>query len=124
MGARLFNQIDSSTIDGNVEFVHSQCCCILTSQVSTQFLCLTKLLKKCDNFRLSAYYSEISANLCVFYFLFLHFFVFLVIFDTIVTSCIIVPFLCCHILYLIIYLKILKQNKKLPPLHHVQYHTQ
>ena len=28
-------QIDSSTIDGNVEFVHSQYSCILTSQVST-----------------------------------------------------------------------------------------
>ena len=27
-------QIDSSTIDGNVEFVHSQYSCILTSQVS------------------------------------------------------------------------------------------
>ena len=27
------NQIDSSTIDGNVEFVHSQYSCILTSQV-------------------------------------------------------------------------------------------
>ena len=37
-------QIDSSTIDGNVEFViHSQYRCILTSQVSIQFLCQTKL---------------------------------------------------------------------------------
>ena len=36
--------IDSSTIDGNVEFVHSQYSCILTSSVSTQFLCPTKLL--------------------------------------------------------------------------------
>ena len=45
------NQIDSSTIDGNVEFVHSQHSCILTSQVSTQFLCPTKLLiivNKCN----------------------------------------------------------------------------
>jgi len=38
------NQIDSSTIDGNVEFVHSQYSCILTSQMSTQFVCPTKLL--------------------------------------------------------------------------------
>ena len=30
-------QIDSSTIDGNVEFVHSQYSCILTSQVSVKF---------------------------------------------------------------------------------------
>ena len=37
-------QTDSSTIDGNVEFVHSQYSCILTSQVSIQFLCPTKLL--------------------------------------------------------------------------------
>ena len=37
-------QIDSSTIDGNVEFVHSQYSCILTSQVSTQFLSLTIML--------------------------------------------------------------------------------
>ena len=37
--------IDSSTIDGNVEFVHAQYSCILTSQVSTQFLCPRKLLK-------------------------------------------------------------------------------
>ena len=35
-------QIDSSTIDGNVEFVHSQYSCILSSQVSIQFLCPTK----------------------------------------------------------------------------------
>ena len=35
-------QIDSSTIDGNVEFVHSQYSCVLSSQVSIQFLCPTK----------------------------------------------------------------------------------
>ena len=39
-----FKQTDSSTIDGNVEFVRSQYSCILTSQVSIQFLCPTKLL--------------------------------------------------------------------------------
>ena len=44
------NQIDSSTIDGNVEFVHSQYSCILTTQVSTQFVCPTKLLLISDNF--------------------------------------------------------------------------
>ena len=43
MGSNNDDQIDSSTIDGNVEFVHSQCSCILTSQVSIQFLCPTKL---------------------------------------------------------------------------------
>ena len=37
-------QIDSSTIDGNVKCVHSQYSCIMTSQVSTQFVCQTKLL--------------------------------------------------------------------------------
>ena len=37
------NKIDSSTIDGNVEFVHSQYSCIPTSQVSIQFLFPTPL---------------------------------------------------------------------------------
>ena len=37
-------QIDFSTIDGNVEFVHSQSSRILTSQVSTQFLYPKKIL--------------------------------------------------------------------------------
>ena len=37
-------QIDSSTIDGNVEFVHTQYSCIMMSQVLIQFLCPTKLL--------------------------------------------------------------------------------
>ena len=36
--------IDSSTIDDNVKFVHSQYNCILASQVSSQFLCTTKLI--------------------------------------------------------------------------------
>ena len=36
-------QLDSSPIDGNVEFVHSQYSCILTSPVSIQFWCPTKL---------------------------------------------------------------------------------
>ena len=35
---------NSSTIDGNLEFVHSQYSCILTSLVPTQFLCPTKCL--------------------------------------------------------------------------------
>jgi len=39
------DQIDSNTIDGSIECVHSQYICILTSQASTQFLCLTKLSK-------------------------------------------------------------------------------
>ena len=34
----------SSTIAGNVEFVHSQYNCILTSQLSIHFMCPTKLL--------------------------------------------------------------------------------
>ena len=37
-------QIDSSSIDGNAEFVHYQYSCILPLQVSTQFLSPTKLL--------------------------------------------------------------------------------
>ena len=50
--------VDSSTIDGNVEFVHSQYSCILTSQVSIQFLCPTKLLIISDNFRIMAQESK------------------------------------------------------------------
>ena len=42
------DQIDSSTIDGNVELVQSQSSCILTSQVSIQFLCPTKSIRKQD----------------------------------------------------------------------------
>ena len=37
-------QIDSCTIHGNVECVHSQYSCILKSQVSIQLFCPTKLL--------------------------------------------------------------------------------
>ena len=37
------SEIDSNTLDVNVEFVNSQYSCILTSQVSTYFLCPTKL---------------------------------------------------------------------------------
>ena len=40
------NNLDSSTIDGNVEYVHSQYSWILMSQVSIQFLFPTKLLIK------------------------------------------------------------------------------
>ena len=70
------NQIDSSTIDGNVEFVHSQYSCILTTQVSTQFVCPTKLLLISDNFTIKClFYSKISAILCVLYFVLIHFFV-------------------------------------------------
>ena len=39
-----FTQIDYSTIDGDVEYANFLYSCILTSQVSTQFLCPTKLL--------------------------------------------------------------------------------
>ena len=42
--SRLMKSNDSSTIDGNVEFVHSQYSCILTPLLSIQFLCPTKLL--------------------------------------------------------------------------------
>ena len=98
-----------STIDGNAVFVHSQYSCILTLQVSTQFLCPTKLLsiviifeelilqwKRCNFMSylfsvFTLFYSilkDMSNNVRKFR----------------VTSCIIDPFLCCHILYLIIYL--------------------
>jgi len=53
-------QIESSTIDGNVEFVHSQYSCILTSQVSDN------IINNSDNFVIKCFsYSKISAILCV-----------------------------------------------------------
>ena len=45
-------QIDSSTIDGNVEFAHSHYSCILTSQVSTYFLSDKIIINNSDNFRI------------------------------------------------------------------------
>ena len=55
-------QIDFSTIDDSVEFVHSQYSCILTSQVSTQFV----FINNSDNFRIKCLsYSKISAIVCV-----------------------------------------------------------
>ena len=111
-------QIDSSTIYGNVKFVHSQYSCILTSHLSIQVF-FNKIIKKIDNFRIKFLsYSKITAILCVLYFLFLHFFYLILenmstnvrkfcfpyYIKTLVTSCMICPFLCCHLLYLIIYL--------------------
>ena len=100
-----------------VEYINSQYSCILTSQVSTQFLCLTKLLIIVIILGKSALHSEISAILCVLWFLFLHFFIkswktyqpmwenlAFLLHLTLMTSCIIGPFLCCNLLYLIIYL--------------------
>ena len=54
------------TIDGNVEFVHSQYICILSSQVSIQFFLSDKIIKNSDNFRIKCLsYSKIRAILCV-----------------------------------------------------------
>ena len=59
-------QIDSSTIDGNVEFVHSQYSCFHSVFVSE------KIIKNGDNFIIKGIsYSKIS----VLYFLFLHVFI-------------------------------------------------
>ena len=70
-------QIDSSTIDSNVEFVLSQNSCILTSQVSSFCVFVSDtIINNGDNFRMKCFsYSEISAILCVLYFLILHFFI-------------------------------------------------
>ena len=89
---------DSSTIDCNVEFVHSQNSSILTSQVSSFCVLVSDtIINTSDNFRIKCFsYSEISAILCVLYFLIVHFFIsswktcqlmfenffFLVVFDT------------------------------------------
>ena len=91
-------QIDSSTIDGNVEFVYSQYSCILTSKVSPSFLCPAKLLKIVIILEWSAYLTVKYVQLYVLFIFcfYLHFFIyswktcqlmweifiFLVIFDT------------------------------------------
>ena len=65
-----FLQIDSSTIDGNVEFVQ------LYSDVASVNLVFAsdKIINYSDNFRIQcSSYSKISAISCVFSFLFLHF---------------------------------------------------
>ena len=65
-------QIDSSTIDGNVELV--QLYYDVTS-VKSVFVS-DKIKNKSDNFRIKCVsYSKINAILCVIYFLFLHFFI-------------------------------------------------
>ena len=91
-------QIDSSTIDCNLKFIHFQYSCILTSQVSIQFLCSTKLVIIVIIFLIKCLsYSKISANAISVSFIFCFYtfyliletcqlirenFVFLVIFDT------------------------------------------
>ena len=81
-----------------------------------------KIINNSDNFRVKCLsYSEISAILCVLYFLFFHFLFdfgkhvkqcekisFSLLYLTLVTSCTIGPFLCCLLLCLIIYLILLK----------------
>ena len=91
-------------------FLHHKC---QLSNVSDKFI------YTCDNFRIkSLSYSEKGAILCLIYFQFLHFFIwswktcqlmwenfFSLLYSTLVTSCIVDPFLCCHLFYLIIYLQ-------------------
>ena len=105
-----------------VEFVQSQYSCILTS------VCVSdKIINNSDNFRIKClFFSKIRAILWVLYFLFYTYFLFnlgkhvnwcekisfSLLYLTLVTSCIIDPFLCCHLLYLIIYLEaFLNMNK-------------
>ena len=61
------NQIHSSTIGGNVEFVHSQYSCILTSQVSIKFLCPAKLFIKMIILEYSAHYTVNQVQFYVFF---------------------------------------------------------
>jgi len=79
-------QIDSNTIDGNVEFVQFVQLYSYVTSVNSVFVS-DKIINDSDNFRIKCLsYSKIRAILSVLYFLFLHFLwenlVFLVIFDT------------------------------------------
>ena len=61
----------NSAIDGNVEFVHTQYSCILTSQVSTKFDVSEKNINNSDHFRIKCLSdSKISAYICHLYFCF------------------------------------------------------
>ena len=99
-------------MDGIVGFVHSLSTAVFLRykcQLSL-IVCPTKLLKS-DIFRLKCLsHNKISAILRVLYFLFLHF---LCHFPCLFDNCDVVynwsKFLCCHRLYLIIYLEI--QNR-------------
>ena len=68
-------QIDSSTIDSNVEF-HSQDG-LYSDVTSVNFVFVSdKIINNSENFRIKCFsYSEISAILWVLYFLILHFFI-------------------------------------------------
>ena len=68
----------NSAIDGNVEFVHTQYSCILTSQVSTKFDVSEKNINNSDHFRIKCLSdSKISGILCALYFLFFTLFYFI-----------------------------------------------
>jgi len=70
------SQIDSSTINGNVEFVQSQY--KLYSDVTSvnSVFVSDKIINHSDAFRIKCLsYGEISTILCVLYFLYLHFFI-------------------------------------------------
>ena len=70
------SQIDSSTINGNVEFVQSQYKLYSdVTSVNSVFVSDT-IISHSDDFRIKCLsYGEISAILCVLYFLYLHFFI-------------------------------------------------
>ena len=60
-------QIDTSTIDGNVEFVQPYSDSVSVSD---------KIINNSEKFRIKClFYSKISAILCVLHFLLLHFFI-------------------------------------------------
>ena len=100
-----FKQIVKYTIDGNVEFVHSQYTVFLRHKCQ-QLYVSDKIINN----------SDISAILCSLFSVFTLFYLIMEIMSTngrkcclpcyltLVSSCIIGPFLCCHILNLIIFL--------------------
>ena len=101
---------DSSTIKGNVDFVHSQVqLYVYVTSVNLVFVSI-EIINNSDNFRKYLSYSKISAILCVSLFdlvkhvKYLEKPWFFLLYLKIVTSFKIDPFLCCYLLYLIIYL--------------------
>ena len=68
------NQIDSSTIDGNVEFVHSHVQLFSDVTSINSVFKFDKIVNNIDNFRSKCIFnSKISVILCILYFVFTQF---------------------------------------------------
>ena len=97
---------DSSTIDDKVAFVYTLCTAVILRYKCQLSFCI---INNSDYFRTKClFFCKISAILCVLFYLILENmstnvrkFRFSLLYLTLVTSCIIDPFLCCHLFLLL-----------------------